>query len=158
MSGPKIEGGVRLRVYATGAQRELLSFTDAQRAALCAYDWPGNVRELQHVIERAVILSRAPPLRLELALEGTPTATAPIAPPSQPPTAASGEVRASASRTASGTLLRESELRDLERENLVTALERARWRISGEGGAAELLGIRPSTLRDRMKALGIHRP
>jgi transcriptional regulator with GAF, ATPase, and Fis domain len=134
-----------LRLYATGARRGELSFTEAQRAALYAYDWPGNVRELQHVIERAVILSRVPPLRLELALEVGPSA-------------ATAERRPGANRPPASTLLRESELRDLERENLVAALERSRWRIGGEGGAAELLGVRPSTLRDRMKALGIHRP
>ena len=54
--------------------------------------------------------------------------------------------------------LKAAELRDLERDNLIRALEQTKWRIAGEGGAAELLGIRPSTLRDRIKALGIQRP
>jgi transcriptional regulator with GAF, ATPase, and Fis domain len=54
--------------------------------------------------------------------------------------------------------LRDGELRALERDNIVAALERTGWRIAGPGGAAELLGMRPSTLRDRMKAFGISRP
>jgi transcriptional regulator with GAF, ATPase, and Fis domain len=49
-------------------------------------------------------------------------------------------------------------MRDRQRANLVAALEAARWRIAGKGGAAELLGIRPSTLTDRMKSLAIRRP
>jgi transcriptional regulator with GAF, ATPase, and Fis domain len=87
------------------------------------------------VIERAVILSHTPPLRLDLAL---------------PQAAAAPAQRA-------GAIMTEAELRALERENLVATLERVGWRVAGSGGAAELLGIRPSTLRDRMKALGIQR-
>jgi transcriptional regulator with GAF, ATPase, and Fis domain len=130
-----------LRVHA--GNRDDLALSDEQRELLLAYDWPGNVRELEHVIERAVILSPRPPLKLEESLQLRPEAEEP------PP-----EPRAAA---PPGTLLREPELRALERDNLVAALERSSWRIAGPGGAAELLGIRPSTLRDRMKAFGIHR-
>jgi transcriptional regulator with GAF, ATPase, and Fis domain len=110
-------------------------------ALLLAYDWPGNVRELEHVLERAVILSRTRSearsglLRLDLAL---PSRAAP--------------------RAAETTeILREEDLRNIERENLRTALDRAGGRVSGAGGAAELLGMNPSTLRDRLKALKITR-
>jgi transcriptional regulator with GAF, ATPase, and Fis domain len=105
------------------------------------------VRELQHVIERAVILSPEPPLRLDLSLPNVeaepPLAPVVVAPPAP---------------AAAGTPLKDSELRAMERQNVIAALEKARWRVAGQGGAAELLGIRPSTLRDRMKALGIQRP
>jgi transcriptional regulator with GAF, ATPase, and Fis domain len=55
-------------------------------------------------------------------------------------------------------ILTDEEIRNLERENLVRALEVCDWRIQGGHGAAELLGVRPSTLRDRMRAFGIQRP
>jgi len=55
-------------------------------------------------------------------------------------------------------ILTDEEIRNLERENLVRALEVCNWRIQGAQGAAELLGVRPSTLRDRMRAFGIQRP
>jgi transcriptional regulator with GAF, ATPase, and Fis domain len=49
-------------------------------------------------------------------------------------------------------------MRELQRQNLVAALEHADWKVSGPGGAAELLGLRPTTLTDRMRAMGIRRP
>ncbi len=119
-------------------RRSELTITAEQRRLLEAYDWPGNVRELEHVIERAVILSPVPPLRLDLALAVGSLAAAPARP--------------------SGAIMTDSDLRTLERDNIVAALERAQFRISGSGGAAELLGLSPSTLRDRMKALNIQRP
>jgi PAS domain S-box-containing protein len=125
-----------LKMYAKAAGRRGLELSDEHRHALVSYDWPGNIRELQHVVERAVILSASPPLRLDL--------------PSK--------VEAPPERAMAGMPLKAAELRDLERDNLIRALEQTKWRIAGEGGAAELLGIRPSTLRDRIKALGIQRP
>ena len=124
--------------FARTMGRHGLTLDDAQARVLEAYEWPGNIRELRHVIERAVILSRMPPLRLDLAL---PTAATPA--PAPAPRA--------------GSIMTDAELRALERENLVATLERVNWRVAGSGGAAELLGVRPSTLRDRMKALGIQR-
>ncbi len=123
---------------ARDAGRPCLAFSDAQKAALVAYSWPGNVRELAHVIERAVILSPQPPLRLDLALSRAPEAL----PATRPPAKA---------------ILNDQELRGFERENIRAALERAGGRITGAKGAAELLGVKPSTLRGRMKALGIRR-
>jgi PAS domain S-box-containing protein len=127
-----------LRVYAKAAGRRGLELSDEHREALVSYDWPGNIRELQHVVERAVILSASPPLRLDLPAKSEPASPA--------------------ERSQPGMPLKATELRDLERDNLLRALEQTKWRIAGEGGAAELLGIRPSTLRDRIKALGIQRP
>jgi PAS domain S-box-containing protein len=119
------------------------------RARLLRYDWPGNVRELQNVIERSLILSTdGRRLNLDRALPETPAA-------------AGGGPRGEALRepgAAGGRILTVTEMRDLERENIRRALEASRGKISGPGGAAELLGLNPSTLDSRMKALGIRRP
>jgi transcriptional regulator with GAF, ATPase, and Fis domain len=125
-----------LRLHGRALGRSGLEIGPAQRGLLMAYNWPGNVRELSHVIERAVILSRQAPLRLELALNAT---------------------EAPAVAPANG-LYTEAQLRELERNNLIVALERASWRIAGPSGAAALLGISPSTLRDRMCSLDVRRP
>ena len=109
---------------------------------LKAYSWPGNVRELQNVIERAVITSRDGRLNLDRALpeSGRVTATE----------ALSSEGTARRVRTA-------KELEALERTNLMDALEATGWRVAGENGAAQLLGMKPTTLSSRMKALGVER-
>jgi transcriptional regulator with GAF, ATPase, and Fis domain len=57
-----------------------------------------------------------------------------------------------------GRVRTEAQLRDEQRANIIAALEAARWRVSGPGGAADLLGLRPTTLADRMRRLGIRRP
>ena len=106
---------------------------------LKAYDWPGNVRELANVIERAVITSRDRGLNLDRALPATDAA-----PPIK-----------SAPEPAGHRVITMGELRDLERDNLVRALEASGWKVSGNGGAAGLLGMKPSTLTSRMKALGV---
>lgn len=92
------------------------------------HPWPGNVRELRNVIERAMIVSEGHSLRIDL-----PSA---VAPPSSTP----------------------STLEDVERRHILDVLERTHWRISGKGGAAETLGLIPTTLHSRMKKLGITRP
>jgi transcriptional regulator with GAF, ATPase, and Fis domain len=114
--------------------------TQADAARLQEYDWPGNIRELQNVVERAVILSKGVRLRLDIALAGMPvTATSPV---------------------VSGTdaILTDRECRERERANLVNALERAGGRIYGERGAAALLGINPTTLASRLRALKMKVP
>ena len=96
--------------------------------ALQRYPWPGNIRELRNVVERAVIISAGPRLAIE------------------PPTVK----QAAAQRS----LL----LADVEREHIRSVLEQARWRIRGDGGAAERLGLKPSTLEGRMAKLDLRRP
>ncbi len=123
--------------------------TATQIEALRRYDWPGNVRELKNVIERAVILARGGPLRLDLPLE---------VPAGAPPAAVAVAAPAAVAGPGTPAFLTEAEMREQQRRNLSAALEAARWRISGKGGAAELLGIRPTTLADRMRSLGIERP
>ena len=108
-------------------------------AALRSYSWPGNVRELRNVVERAIITSRNGRLDLERVL------------PAPAPSPRGDTPRA-------GEILTERQMRRVERDNIVAALERSGWRISGDGGAAQLLGLSPSTLKSRMKALEVRRP
>jgi transcriptional regulator with GAF, ATPase, and Fis domain len=91
------------------------------------YTWPGNVRELRNVIERAMIMTAGPVLRMEIpksieAKNGRP-----------------------------GTL------EEIESRHIIDVLNSTGWRVSGKGGAAELLGLNPKTLESRMKKLGIQR-
>ncbi len=118
--------------------------TRAGVARLEAYDWPGNVRELRNVIERAVILARGGPLQFDL----------PVADPA--PTL--GAPKARSGHANSPGFLTEAEMENLERENLLAVLGRASWKIKGRDGAAELLGIKPTTLLSRMKKMGLARP
>ncbi|NQU21351.1 MAG: sigma-54-dependent Fis family transcriptional regulator, partial [Candidatus Nealsonbacteria bacterium] len=100
--------------------------------ALVRYDWPGNVRELENVVERAMILSAGP----TLALEGA------FATPAH-------------SRRLDGS---SCNLEDVDRTHIVGVLEDCDWRVKGAGNTADRLGLKPSTLRYRMKKLGIQRP
>lgn len=115
--------------------------TEAQATALRGYDWPGNVRELQNVIERAVILGRGGELRLEQVLVARGEQRRSPGPASTPP--------------ATDEIISDQEWRRRERANLVAALTRTAGRIYGTAGAAQLLGIKPSTLQSRLRALGI---
>jgi len=96
--------------------------------ALQRYAWPGNVRELRNVIEHAMIMSSGKTLDLRV------------------PAIASGESMASQA------------LEDIERKHILSVLEKTRWRVTGQGGAAERLGLKRTTLQSRMKKLGIKRP
>ena len=116
-----------------------LSEGDVRR--LCRYPWPGKVRELENVIERAVILSARGRLRLDLP-DGEATG---LTDPAAPAAAQDG-------RPAT-----EAERRARDRAEIVAALALAGGRISGPGGAAALLGLRPTTLASRIKAHGISR-
>lgn len=116
--------------------------TDCERR-LTAYNWPGNVRELQNVIERAVITATEGRLNLDRALpEASPSNTAPV----------------HAEAASPGAIRTAKELEQLERANILRALEAAKWKVSGGQGAASLLGMNPSTLSSRMKALKIQKP
>jgi PAS domain S-box-containing protein len=113
------------------------------RTALKAYAWPGNIRELRNVIERAVITSTDGQLRL-----------AEVLAVSTPDLGRASRVEA----PTSGEILTEARVRQIERDNMIAALERTGWKVGGEKGAAELVGLRPTTFKSRMKALGIERP
>jgi formate hydrogenlyase transcriptional activator len=101
--------------------------------ALMAYPWPGNVRELENVIERAVIVTSGPTLRVDESFVARVTPARDIA--------------------AAGTTLE-----DVERAHIVRTIDECGGRIKGSNNAADRLGLNPSTLRSRMKKLGIGRP
>ena len=97
--------------------------------ALQRYAWPGNVRELRNVIERAIILSPGPILHVEL-------------PPAAPDRESPAQMMT---------------LEAIERRHIASVLDEVRWRIRGDGGAAQRLGLKPSTLESRIVKLGIKR-
>jgi PAS domain S-box-containing protein len=134
--------------FARETGRELAPLSADCRRRLRAYDWPGNVRELQNVIERGAITSRDGRLNLDRAL---PAGTLGASDGAGGTSTGAGEARDAGVRTA-------AELEALERENCLRALQAVGWKIAGAGGAAELLGVKPSTLKSRMKALGLARP
>ena len=117
--------------YARKIGRQIESVSKSTMKSFQEYSWPGNVRELEHVIERAVITSSGPVLRYADRLEGK-----------------AAEVREEPLKA----------LEAMDREHILKVLEKARWKINGDGGAASLLGLHPSTLRFRLKKLGIERP
>jgi formate hydrogenlyase transcriptional activator len=97
--------------------------------ALQQYPWPGNVRELRNVVERSMILAKGPRLTI-----GVPTAALVT------------------------TSRRSSKLTDVEKDHIRSVLESTAWRIRGAGGAAETLGLPPTTLETRIAKLGLVRP
>jgi transcriptional regulator with GAF, ATPase, and Fis domain len=114
--------------YAKAFGRTIDSISHANMAELQRYSWPGNVRELRNVVERAMILATRPQL----------TITLPTAMP--------------------GAGARSVKLVDVQKEHIRRVLESAGWRIRGTGGAADRLGLRPTTLETRMAKLGLVRP
>ncbi|CAO4177972.1 Transcriptional regulator, Fis family [Methylorubrum aminovorans] len=130
-----------LRAAARRLNRADLRLTEADARRLSRYDWPGNVRELENVIERAAILAERGRLRFDL-----------------PEVRGFGpESRVSAPPVETGRPLTEEERRTRARSEIEAALQLSGGRIFGAGGAAELLGLKPTTLRSRMKVLGVLR-
>lgn len=121
--------------------RNPLLLTQQQVFILKSHAWPGNIRELKNVLERAVILSKNKRLRLDLALQDSIQPTTPVS------TAPEAQVE----------LLTGAALRDIERNNILKALDMTGWKISGPHGAAALIGLKPSTLSYRMKILNVER-
>ncbi len=101
------------------------SFLDLFMDALQRYHWPGNIRQLRNVIEHAMIISAAATLQVSLP---------------EDPAASQSDV---------------SSLEQIESEHILQVLEKTNWRIKGRGGAAELLGLKPSTLYYKMRKFGI---
>jgi transcriptional regulator with GAF, ATPase, and Fis domain len=122
--------------------------TVAAVTKLQSYDWPGNVRELRNIIERAVILARGGALEFDLPFTAQ---SAPSARPAPQPDSSAGSL-------AKAKFLTETELERLERDNLLAVLESANWKIKGPDGAAELLGVKPTTLLGRMEKWGLKKP
>jgi DNA-binding NtrC family response regulator len=111
---------------------------------LLNYDWPGNIRELYNVIQRAAIFAQGGALEFDLPMGNTPAELSPQKP-------AIGDA------TDDGYVT-EAEIRRRERENLTIVLQKTGWKIKGAAGAAELLGVRPTTLTARIEKLGLRRP
>ncbi len=123
------ELGVTMRKRVDGVERASLD-------ALTRYDWPGNVRELRNVLERAMILAQGPTLTVV-----PPHSNVPPLPRGRRDDAAGSD-----------------DLHDVEREHILRVLDETGWRVRGKGAAAEVLGLKPTTLEARMIKLGIHRP
>jgi len=113
---------------------------------LSRYEFPGNVRELRAMVFDAVARHTGGPLPVEPFLESTGTLDV------------DEQENGGANEVAHGAVITEAAWGEFERRNLLNALERANWKIAGKGGAAELLGIKPSTLESRMKSFAIVRP
>ena len=114
--------------FATAFGKRIDSISREDMAALQQYPWPGNIRELRNVIERAMIMGTGRRLTVS------------------PPAPSSAAARRSA------------KLEDVEREHIRTVLESTGWRVRGRNGAAERLGLRPTTLEGRLAKLRLHRP
>ena len=107
-------------------------------ARLQRYPWPGNIRELQNVIERALITAQDNNLSIDL-----------------PDDSGSGASQSELEAQANATILTDEQLRALERENTLAALRACQGKLFGKDGAAQLLGLKPTTLASRLKRLGI---
>ena len=116
--------------------RPAAHITPGTYQALERYDWPGNIRELENVLQQAIIVSHDGVLDLSSFV------------------GESMQVETSARTPPSGS----RSLVDVERDHIQLVLENVGWRIEGVAGAAQVLGLRPSTLRTRMRKLGIQRP
>ena len=127
------------REFAARTGQRLAPIGPEAASSLRAYGWPGNIRELQNVVERAVITARDGKLEFERAIPSAVTGTTESSLPGTP------------------GVLTARDVARLERENLRRALEATQWKIAGEGGAAKLLGLAPSTLASRVKALRLRR-
>jgi formate hydrogenlyase transcriptional activator len=124
------------RHFSTKLRKQIDLVTPAALERLHSYDWPGNIRELQNVMERAVILTRGS------AIEADAIAIAPVPHP-HPSVPEHVDLVTFA---------------EAERRSILAALDLARWRVSGSGGAADLLALKPTTLHAKMNKLGIRRP
>jgi formate hydrogenlyase transcriptional activator len=116
--------------HARKLKKNIENVPQAALRALAAYSWPGNVRELEHLLERAVILSRGPDLKL-------------------PPF----EVDFGEESGTAGA----SQLEEVERQHILRVLKSSQGRIAGPGGAADQLGMNRTTLNSKMRKLGISR-
>lgn len=116
-----------LQKYENQIGKKFIGISQNALKKLIDYDWPGNIRELENVIERSMIISPGPSLQIEYLQPN-------IQKDKSLPT-----------------------LTQMEKKHILRALEKTRWKISGPGGAAELLDINPKTLASRMKKLGIKR-
>jgi formate hydrogenlyase transcriptional activator len=121
-----------VRRHQAGMNKIIRRIPSTITEAMRDYEWPGNVRELANVMERAVILSKGETLVVDEAFVHN---------------------RANRANDTGG-----HDLRSVERAHIIETLDKCSWKVKGSGNAAERLGLNPSTLRARMKKLGIQRP
>jgi len=112
--------------------KEIKNIPDKVVDALMQYDWPGNIRELENLIERALILTNTSTLEY-------------------------GDWIPAAKNTASNGKVSLQKMDDVEKEHIISVLNSTNWKVSGEKGAAKILGLNATTLEARMKKLGIER-
>ncbi|MEZ4808944.1 MAG: sigma 54-interacting transcriptional regulator [Allomuricauda sp.] len=129
-----------VRHFSKKLNRKINPFTAEQKKLFLQYDWPGNVRELQNLVERAIIVSKDGEIDWSNIIPDV-----------------SGS-KQTVTQIEEDHIYTSQELLGLEKDNILKALKKTRWKISGEKGAAALLGIPPTTLTSRIKALGIARP
>jgi len=133
-----------LGIAARKMNRMKLTLTSEHLKTLQEYDWPGNIREMQNVLERAMIRSRSGKVHLDL--NGS---IEPAIPPAKKP---------ESNWDQAVKVLPEGEVKKLIRNNTLAALSSTDWKVYGPGGAAELLGIQPTTLMSRLKKMGLEKP
>lgn len=134
-----------IEVFSRRLNRPAPRLTEANLMDLRAHGWPGNVRELQNILERALILSPHGRLQLDLPRTG---GVAPLPDRGRP----------AADAVSEASILTDADLIAIQKNNMLAALIRSKWKIYGAGGAAGLLGIKPTTLIERMKKLGFKKP
>lgn len=137
--------------HAKKSGRPMQGIATSTLERLVDYHWPGNVRELENLIERGVVLSSGPTLELHADLLHLPP------PPKTPPVSATGPVLGAEATDPPAASEDASTLESVERRHILAVLERTAWVIEGREGAAQTLNLTPSTLRSRMKKLGIRR-
>ena len=124
--------------------REQLALNQNQILLLKAHPWPGNIRELKNTIERAVISSNGSKLNLDIVPSNKEREVT--------------EERSEAVTLPTAGYFTQAQFKAMEKENIIAALQCAKWKTWGEEGAASLLGIKPSTLAYQMKTMGIQKP
>jgi formate hydrogenlyase transcriptional activator len=132
--------------YASKLKRQIPHVSSQIMSLFLEYSWPGNVRELENVIERAVIVSNGPDLRLAAESLAASIAGAP---------AQNGRLRSAKHPYAISESAEPTALVEVERNHILSILRRTGWRIEGLAGAAHALNLKPSTLRSLMKKFGI---
>ena len=126
--------------FSSKLNKKVGKLTENDKSLLASYHWPGNVRELQNLIERAIIVTQKGVINWESII----------------PKEFSEEPMELKPKEAA--ILTNDEISMLEKENILRALRKTAWKISGSNGAAALLKLKPTTLTSKIKALGIVRP
>lgn len=126
--------------YSAKLNKKMQPISEADKALLSRYQWPGNVRELQNIIERAVIVAQNGTINWDSVIPK------------------SSELRSTQIVAKTEQIYSSEEMIQLERANILRALKKTHWKISGKNGAAALLRLKPTTLTSKIKALNIVRP